>query len=205
MPGRTALPRSTPHRTPVRHRLARLVLGGLVVATVTTAFPTAAEAQFGTRPDRRPPVERSRALEIGIRGGIDFEVDGLALGAHLRLPVDPWLRVELMPGFLYSISDLEDQYQIDADAVVLLGPRGAIYAGGGAAFRSAFFETGQEERRFETGYNLVVGFKEARAFGDRSVISQLEYRFTAVDRIETSIVTIGFNFPLAFFGDAPES
>jgi len=186
----------------LRRTASRILLAALAL---TLVLPATGEAQFGTRQDRRAPVERSRALELGVKAGIDFEVDGLALGGHLRLPVDPWLRVELMPGFLYSFSDLQDQYQIDADVVAILGPGGVLYAGGGAAFRSAFFETEQDERRLETGYNLIVGFKEARAFGDRSLNAQLEYRFTDVDRVETSIVTLGLTFPLAFFGDEPES
>lgn len=177
----------------------------LVLLVLPLFLPGVAEAQFGTRPERQGATERSRALEVGLRGGIDFEVDGPVLGAHLRIPLDPSGRVELMPGFLYSFSDLADPFQIDADAVVLLGPGGTLYAGVGASFRSGFYEPGQEERRFETGYNLVVGFKDNRVFGDRSLNSQLEFRFTDVDRVESSIVTIGFNLPLVFFGDGPES
>lgn len=171
---------------------------GLVGLLVLTGLPAPAEAQFGRTPRRTAPTERVRAIEVGARGGIDIRFEDPVLGGHFRIPIDPWNRIELMPGALVTFVSGGTDYQLDADAVVLVDPAGVLFAGGGASFRNVGTDE-DPEAGFETGYNLIVGLKTPRQPDERGPQAQIEFRFSEVIGIEHPILTLGFNYPLVIF------
>lgn len=161
--------------------------------------PSEAAAQLRTEPPE--PPSPGRALTVGARVGVDIANDGLVLGGQIRIPVDPWRRVEVMPSasvdFLSGITEM----QLEADAAVFVDRQRRLYVGGGAAFRNTVYEdTGPEggEREFRTGYSLIAGAR-TRAGGPLDFGTQLQIRYVSVDRFEPLYLTLGLNFPLVVF------
>lgn len=143
----------------------------------------------------------SRVLTVGVRAGADLANEGLVLGAQVRIPVDPWRRLELVPSasvdFLAGIAE----YQLEADAVLFVDRMRRLYVGGGAAFRNTIYEEtadGDEERETRTGYSLLAGARTLDG-GPLDMGTQLQIRYVSVDRFEPLYVTLGVNFPLAVF------
>lgn len=163
---------------------------------IPTLFLLAAPVAAQSPAQDRPPG--ARILEVGVRGGVDYDQEAFVAAIFLRVPVDPWRRLALMPGAEIEFLNGTQEWQIDADAVVLLGSRRTLFLGGGPAFRSARYPDAPGKREIRTGYSLVVGFRTAPAPG--SLGTQFEFRMIDVDAYEPRVISLGvtWGFGLPF-------
>jgi len=142
-------------------------------------------------------------IQVGARAGYDNNANATVLGAQLRIPVVPRGWLELMPsGDITFLTGLKE-YQFNADAVVLLGgPRGGLYGGGGLALRNTIF-AGRDERETRAGANVVVGLSTRAQMGDVPLGVQIEARWVFLDaEFDPRVFTFGVNLPLWGWGEA---
>lgn len=148
----------------------------VALAAGLVLLPATAAAQF-----RRG----SAGLAAGLRGGRDFENHAWSAGGQVGLPLGS--RLELRPSGDYYFGDTTPfRWQLNADAVVRLGPGRTVYGGGGAAFTRVLplSET-------KTGYNLFFGFDLAPP---RSLSKPfVEFRWTFVHDTSPFRLVFGFS------------
>lgn len=125
--------------------------------------------------------------EVGIRSGRDFSADVWTAGAHFRLPLIGTL--EIRPSADFSLKDLGDDFQLNAD-IALRGPRDQAYIGGGLGYLKRNFDSGKDSG---TGLNLFVGLKPIPRPGSQLY---LEGRWTFVDSETVFRLSLGVTFPL---------
>ncbi|HZD06357.1 MAG TPA: hypothetical protein VE173_15710 [Longimicrobiales bacterium] len=138
-----------------------------------------------------------RVLEIGSRIGMDITDNVLVLGGHLRIPVDPWQRFELMPGFDFTFQSGLTERQLELDGAFFIDGARILYLGGGAAFRNTrYLENRQvlEQRETRTGYSVFAGL-HGGTFLD-ALTTQIEFRWTFVDDFKPRTITLGFDYPI---------
>lgn len=171
----------------VRRPIAvRFVAAAVLPLSVATAVP--AHAQGAPQP--------VRALEVGARAGMDIRNEAPLLGVQLRMPVDPWLRLDLVPGaeLVFQSGFTERQYNLDG--ALYLDAGRSLYVGGGAAFLDTFYldEDGEllEEREIRSGYSVFGGFHGTAAPG--GFAPHIELRWTYVDVFELRTIYIGVNY-----------
>ncbi|HEU4648316.1 MAG TPA: hypothetical protein VFS33_04605 [Gemmatimonadales bacterium] len=127
----------------------------------------------------------SGGLAAGLRGGRDFENHAWSTGGQVGLPLGS--RLELRPSGDYYFGDTTPfRWQLNADAVVRLGPGRTVYGGGGAAFTRV-----RPLSETKTGYNLFFGFDLAPA---RSLSKPfVELRWTFVNDTSPFRLVFGFS------------
>jgi hypothetical protein len=137
-----------------------------------------------------------RTLDAGLRVGNDFELDAFVVGAFAALPVDPWRRVALYPGFDLTFLDGLTEWQASADLAVFPFGSRALYVGGGAVFRNSVYLDADGEllpdRETRNGASAFVG---ARTRTERFV-THLEFRRVFIDDFAPTSVTLGVAFPI---------
>jgi hypothetical protein len=149
----------------------------VALAAGSALLPTEAAAQFRGH--------SATGLTAGLRGGRDFENHAWSTGAQFGLPLGN--RLELRPSGDYYFGDTTPfRWQLNADAVVRLGPGRSVYGGGGAAFTRVLPLSATK-----TGYNLFFGFDLAppRALSKPFV----EFRWTFVNDTSPFRVVLGFS------------
>jgi hypothetical protein len=123
-------------------------------------------------------------IEVGARGGRDFENHAWTLGAQVRLPVKRTF--ELRPsGDLLFPEDEGMGWQLNADGAILFGS-GSLYAGGGAAW---LHPDGGDT---DTGYNLFFGIQSISA----RYKPFLEFRWTFINDTSPFRLMLGFSMPI---------
>jgi hypothetical protein len=152
----------------------------LLLFSVLAFAPSDAAAQ---RRARGTPLF-SGPIEVGLRGGRDFENHAWTLGAQLRVPVRQSL--ELRPsGDLLFPSDAGTGWQLNGDAAIRFGS-GDFYAGGGIAF---LHPDGGDT---DSGYNLFFGIATSSA----RYKPFLEFRWTFINDTSPFRLMLGFSLPL---------
>jgi len=125
------------------------------------------------RSDLQQPVE------LGVRGGYDFEADGGTFGAHLRVPVAG--PVSVVPGLDLSLDDEGPAWQANADLVVRPPNLAGIYAGIGAGFVHLHDDDDlEDDDETEVGLNVLVGLDGGR-IAETRVRPFAEGRWTRID------------------------
>lgn len=161
-------------------------------------LPAAASAQ---RPSGGSPGGWSPA-QIGLHVGYDNNASATVLGGQLRVPVVPAGWLEVMPGGDVTFLTGLKEYQLNLDAVAVLGgERGGLYGGGGLALRNSVYGEGLD-RETRTGANVVVGLATRGRFGDIPLGVQFEARWVFLDAdFDPRVFTFGVNVPLWGWGD----
>lgn len=171
------------------------VVPGLLALIVLATSVSGAAAQ---RPSEAVMRREGRVLEIGPRIGMDITDNVFVLGGHLRIPVDPWQRFELMPGFDLTFQSGLTERQFELDGALYIDEARTFYLGGGAAFRNTFYlgENNQllDRRETRTGYSLFGGL-HGGTFLD-VLVTQIEFRWTFVDDFRPRTITLGFDYPI---------
>lgn len=160
----------------------------VLAAALVVAFATPASAQLALP---EPPGVEGRVLELGIRAGLDYDQEAFVLGSFLRMPVDPWRRLALMPGIEMEVLPGTVDWQLNADAVLLFGRGGSLFVGGGAAFRNAIYQN-SEGRDTRLGYSLVLGLRSPPGRSDFG--SQIELRWIEVDTYSPRVISVGLTW-----------
>lgn len=138
------------------------------------------------RARRRAPAA---PVEMGIRGGYDFEAEAGTFGGHLRVPVAGPLT--LVPSLDVALDDASSPWQANADLVLRPPALAGVYAGLGAAF--ARLEDGLGDRDTEVGLNVVAGLDGGR-IGRTRLRPFAEGRWTRIDEDrDTFRLAAGFN------------
>jgi hypothetical protein len=162
----------------------------LVLALLLTV-PAAAVSSHAEWPyDDGDVVRRGSAspVELGPRGGYDWDGDTFTAGAQLRIPLWRRSRFTLAPsGDLYNDGTTAD-WQANVDLLVSPGPRGGFYAGLGFSW----IEDGREKR--ERAVNQVLGLH--MPLGSGRTRSYLEARWTELNRDTVFRVVFGINVAL---------
>lgn len=171
-------------------RLAALTIGCFVL--VSTLAPGSAEAQR-RRPGayRGPGPFAQPAPSLGVRGGYDFGGDLWSAGAQLRVPAGRTL--ELIPSGDAFFAGGRTDWQLNADLALRLGPRGGLYAGGGAGLLGRDPD-GDGEASTALGPNVFAGIRFPGRRGD--VRPFIEARWTFVEGEAPFRLTAGLGFPL---------
>jgi opacity protein-like surface antigen len=103
---------------------------------------------------------RAEPVELGVRGGYDFDAESGLFGAHLRVPVAG--PVTFLPSFDVAVDDdAPSPWQANADVVVRPERLAGLYAGVGAAFVHLEDELADEDET-EVGLNVVAGLDGGR-------------------------------------------
>lgn len=139
-------------------------------------------------------------IQIGVRGGYDYNSTGSLLGAQMHIPVLPAGWVELMPSTDVTFLTGLKEYEYNLEAVVVSGGRrGGFYAGGGLGWRNTIYDdgAGRETRR---GGTVVVGLKTASMVGP-GINVQIESRWIFIrGPVKPRTLTFGVNIPLWGWG-----
>lgn len=144
------------------------------------------------------PATEERILEIGPRIGYDYRENVAVLGAHLRLPIDPWHRLEFVPSGDLTFRSGFTERQLNLDGTLYVDGSRSLYIGAGWAFRNTFYldENRQplDERETRSGYTLFGGLHAAATVG--IFVPQIEARWTFVDVFEPKTISLGLNYPI---------
>jgi hypothetical protein len=126
-------------------------------------------------------------IQVGLRGGRDFENHAWSLGGQVALPVRRTL--ELRPsGDLFFPRGEGMGWQVNGDAAIHLGQGGGLYAGGGIAFAH------RDDSDTKTGYNLFFGLSTAEA--SQRWKGFAEFRWTFVNDESPFRLALGFMYQL---------
>lgn len=134
-------------------------------------------------------------IRIGPRIGYELRNSSLVLGAGARIPVIPSGAIEVLPSFDVTFQTGLKEYEYNLEAVYAYGGRhGALYGGGGLAWRNTIFE-GKTGRQTKQGYSIVIGL---RSFPVTSHFeTQFEFRWIFVDPVlRPRVFSLGINIPL---------
>jgi hypothetical protein len=159
-------------------------LGVLLLFTAQVLDAQRARVWAGRRSIGRP------AVELGVRSGYDFDVDGVTVGAQLRLPVGP--TIEVVPSADYLFVADATAWQVNADLMVRTGFLQLLYAGLGAALTHRPFSIGNVTivEEAEWGLNLLAGVSAPRFLPWR-VRPYAEARWTFVSEFDTQFAIVG--------------
>jgi hypothetical protein len=128
------------------------------------------------------------AVELGARGGYDYDGNAYSAGGQLRIPLWRRSRFTLVPSAdIYNDGKGAD-WQANVDLLMSPGPNGGLYAGLGFAW----VEDGRPER--ERAVNQVVGLK--RPLGRGAGQAYLEARWTELNRKTAFRLVFGVNIAL---------
>ncbi len=166
------------------------------LTVVSLLMPASVGAQMlGPYASPSPTSPGWMPIVIGPQIGYEMVNGSLVLGAGARIPVVPSGAVEVLPSanvtFLHGLRE----YEYNLEAVYAYGTRyGAIYGGGGLAWRNTIYEH-QTRRQTKQGESIVVGVRSFPAharFG-----TQLSLRWIFVDPVlKPRVISLGINFPL---------
>lgn len=121
---------------------------------------------------------RAEPVELGVRGGYDFEAEGGLFGAHLRVPVAG--PVTFLPSFDVAVDeDAAAPWQANADVVLRPARLAGLYAGLGAAFVHLEDEL-EDDHETEVGLNVVLGLDGGR-IAETRLRPFAEGRWTRID------------------------
>jgi opacity protein-like surface antigen len=120
---------------------------------------------------------RQEPVELGVRGGYDFDAEVGTFGGHLRVPVAG--PVTFIPSFDVSVDDAGPPWQANADVVVRPDRLAGLYAGVGAGFVHLEDET-EGDHDTEVGLNVLVGLDGGR-IADTRLRPFAEGRWTRID------------------------
>lgn len=150
---------------------------------------TAPAAVQGEWPfDDLQPSKPPSSLELGPRGGYDWDGDTYSAGAQVRIPVWRRTRVALVPsGDVFNDGTGAD-WQANLDILLSPGPRGGFY--GGLGFGWVELAWGVRER----AVNQVLGLRLPLARGRYR--SYVEARWTELDEATAFRIVFGFNVVL---------
>ena len=154
------------------------------------------EAQLRPSERAEPP---GRSIEPGVRVGLDYQNDAPILGGQVRLSIDPWLRLDLIPSVEFTFQEGLTERQINLDAAFFLDPGRTVFVGGGAAYRNTIYLDDQEDplpnRETRTGFNVLAGLH--LAFTTVPVAMTVEARWSFVDNFEPQTLVVGVGYPLS--------
>ncbi|HSH75496.1 MAG TPA: hypothetical protein VLA09_07435 [Longimicrobiales bacterium] len=177
------------------HRLANAAAGAALLISVGVS-PTELHAQLGRLPGPGA-TDGWPAVEVGARVGYDSKQRQEVVGAMLRIPILPNARVELVPNADVTFFPNLKEYQVNFEAVYVVGGReGGLYAGGGVGFRNAIMpldaEAGRQNLRT---YSVVVGVKLG---GVSRVNPLIEFRRVFPDgfELDPQLVSLGVTLAL---------
>lgn len=126
-------------------------------------------------------------IQVGLRGGRDFENHAWSAGGQIQLPIRR--NLELRPSAdLFFPKGGKTGWQANGDAAIRLGQGGGLYAGGGIAF--AHLNGGSTE----TGYNIFFGLGTAPP--DQRIKPFAEFRWTFLDGTSPFRLALGFSYAL---------
>ncbi len=175
----------------------RLAISAAGLVALGLFAPVHARAQMLGRFASPEPVDHSgwAPISVGPRIGYENRSSALVLGAGARIPVLPSAAIEVMPSFNVTFLHSLKEYEYNLEAVYAYGDKtGAIYAGGGLAWRNTIFDN-QVGRRTKQGTSIVIGVRSKpphSRFG-----TQLELRWIFVDpTLKPRVLSLGINFPL---------
>lgn len=170
------------------------------ILAIMLLFVSKGDVEAQLRPPPSSEEQPSpRRLEIGVRAGLDYQDDSPSLGAHARISVDPWRRLDLLPSVEVTFQDRLTEKQFNLDGGLYLDGSRTLYVGSGAAFRNTLYLDGDgaplPERETRTGFNLFAGLHLVSP-SDLPVALQLEARWTFVGDFEPRTLVIGVNYPV---------
>jgi hypothetical protein len=172
-------------------RVGRVTLIAAVAVAAMAVMPRTTLAQVGD-----PGASLARAggwnPTVGARTGWLTKDQSLSLGVFLHVPIP---RVVWGPALVVAgdavFQDnglVERQATIDLTAEVLQG----IYAGGGPAVLSTFFEEEGVTQETKAGYTLVAGLRGKIGL----LASHLEVRWVQVDSRKLQFFMFGLSYPI---------
>jgi hypothetical protein len=123
-------------------------------------------------------------MEVGVRGGRDFENHAWTLGGQVRVPLRRNFELRPSGDFLFP-EDAGTGWQLNADAAILFGS-GSLYGGGGAAWLHP------DDGDTDTGYNLFFGIQAVTT----SYKPFLEFRWTFINDTSPFRLMLGFSLRL---------
>ncbi|MGH7525342.1 MAG: hypothetical protein ACREMX_01405 [Gemmatimonadales bacterium] len=126
-------------------------------------------------------------VQVGLRGGRDFENHAWSLGGQIQVPMGR--NLELRPsGDVFFPREGSDGWQLNGDGAIRLGQGGGLYAGGGIALVHL------DDSDTETGYNLFFGLSTAPPLSRWKPF--LEFRWTFVNDTSPFRLALGFGYGL---------
>lgn len=133
-------------------------------------------------------------VELGIRGGYDFEDGQGSVGAQLRVPVVRQFALE--PSFDAYLGDEGASWQANLDGLIRPRILGGLYGGGGLALLRADVDGSGAETN--AGWNLVAGIDGGNLA--RSALRPFaEARWTGMDDFNGFRLVAGVNVPVSGF------
>lgn len=133
-------------------------------------------------------------VELGIRGGYDFEDDQGSVGAQLRIPVIRQFAVS--PSFDAFLGDQGASWQANLDGLIRPRQLGGLYGGGGLALLRRDNDGSGVET--SAGWNLVAGIDGGNLV--RSALRPFaEARWTGVSDFDGFRLVAGVNVPVSGF------
>jgi opacity protein-like surface antigen len=153
-------------------------MAGVLCATVLCCLASPADAQL------RRKSSGWHGVNVGARGGRDFENHAWSLGGQVTVPAGA--RIELRPSGDYYFGDRTAfRWQLNADATMSFGLSRQLYGGGGAAFTQV-----RALSKVKTGYNLFFGLLSNAATRRKMF---LEFRWTFVNQASPFRLVLGFH------------
>ena len=143
--------------------------------------------------DRHESIWSDRGpVELGARGGYDFEDDQGSLGVQVRVPVIRQFAVS--PSFDAFLGDQGASWQANLDGLIRPERLGGLYGGGGLAIlRRDNDGTGEETN---LGWNLVAGIEGSRV-ARTTARPFVEARWTGMDEFDGFRLVAGVNVPIS--------
>lgn len=172
---------------------------GLVAALAAVLLAGSATSVEGQLRGGGPPDDEvGRSLELGVRAGIDYQGDSPILGGQLRLSVDPWRRVDLLPSVEFVFQNALTERQVNLDGAFYVDDGRTLYLGGGAAYRNTYYLDEDNRplptRETRTGYNVFGGIHLSST--EFPLRLQVEGRWTFIDDFEPRTIELGLNYPI---------
>ncbi len=136
-------------------------------------------------------------IQVGVRGGYDYNSTGYLLGAQLHIPLLPTGIVEIMPNADVTFLKGLKEYQYGVEAVFVTGGRrGGLYAGGGIGWRNSIYEQAPK-RETKTTPTVVVGLR-ANEIPSIHLVPQVEVRWIFLPdvKVDPRVLSFGVNLPL---------
>ena len=134
------------------------------------------------------------AVELGVRGGYDFNAEVASAGSQLRIPIIRQLVLVPSGDVFFAEGDADADWQANADLLLRMDELGGVYLGGGAAFVDEDFDADEEEE-VEVGFNLLVGMEGGGLLSSR-LRPFAEARWTFVEDFEPFRLVFGMNVPV---------
>jgi len=168
-----------------------------VLAVVLLAM-NASSVEGQLRGGGPPEDDEGRSLELGVRVGVDYQGDTPVLGGQLRVSVDPWRRVDLLPSVEFVFRNALTERQVNLDGAFYLDGNRTVYLGGGAAYLNTYYLDDDDHplptRETRTGANVFVGIHLSST--ELPLRLQVEGRWTFVADFKPRTIALGLNYPL---------